>query len=128
MSDSKLSKLTEELVSLTIKEINELVDILKNEHGIEPAAAAPIQMAPAGGAPSPAVEEKTSFDVILTSAGDTKLQVIKVVREINSALGLKEAKDLVDSVPKPLKEGVSKEDAEAIKKKIEEVGGAVEIK
>ena len=118
-----LKKLAEELVNLTVLEVNELSTILKDEYGIEPAAAAVIVAA--GGAE--AAEEQTEFDVILTNVGDQKIKVIKVVREV-TGLGLKEAKAVVDEAPKPLKEGATKEEAEEIKKKIEEVGGTAEIK
>ncbi|MEG2527431.1 MAG: 50S ribosomal protein L7/L12 [Mucinivorans sp.] len=124
MADIK--KFAEELVNLTVKEVNELAQILKDEYGIEPAAAAvAVAAAPAeGGA---AAAEKTSFDVILTDAGGAKLQVVKVVKDI-TALGLKEAKDLVDGAPKAIKEGVSKEEAETIKAQLEEAGASVEVK
>ncbi len=126
MADIK--KLAEELVNLTVKEVNELAKILKEEYGIEPAAAAVAVAAPAaGGEGGAAAAEKTSFDVILTSAGQAKLQVVKVVKEI-TGLGLKEAKDLVDGAPKPVKEGVSKEEAESIKSQLEEAGAEVEVK
>ena len=125
MADIK--KLAEELVNLTVKEVNELAGILKDEYGIEPAAAAvAVAAAPAaeGGA---AAAEKTSFDVILANAGQAKLQVVKAVKDI-TGLGLKEAKDLVDGAPKAIKEGVSKADAEALKAKLEEAGATIEIK
>ncbi|MGK7395940.1 MAG: 50S ribosomal protein L7/L12 [Candidatus Cyclobacteriaceae bacterium M3_2C_046] len=123
-----LKAFAEQLVNLTVKEVNELAEILKDEYGIEPAAAAAAVMAPgAGGAAEEAVEEKTSFDVILNSAGAAKLKVVKSVKEL-TGLGLKEAKDLVDSAPKPLKEGVTKDEAEALKKQLEEAGAEVEIK
>lgn len=126
MADIK--KLAEELVSLTVKDVNELAKILKEEYGIEPAAAAvAVAAAPAAGDGAAAAAEKTSFDVILTSAGQAKLQVVKVVKDI-TGLGLKEAKDLVDAAPKPIKEGVSKEEAESIKAQIEEAGAEVEVK
>ena len=126
MADIKI--LAEELVNLTVKEVNELAKILKEEYGIEPAAAAVAVAAPAaGGEGGAAAAEKTSFDVILTSAGQAKLQVVKVVKEI-TGLGLKEAKDLVDGAPKPVKEGVSKEEAESIKSQLEEAGAEVEVK
>lgn len=127
MADIKA--LAEQLVNLTVKEVNELLDVLKNEYGIEPAAA-PVAMV-AGGVPGGAqaepVEEKTEFDVILKSAGPNKLNVVKLVKEMTS-LGLKEAKELVDSAPKPIKEKVSKNEAEALKKSLEEAGAEVEIK
>ncbi len=125
MADIK--KLAEELVNLTVKEVNELAAILKDEYGIEPAAAAvAVAAAPAGGGEA-AAAEKSSFDVILTSAGQAKLQVVKVVKEM-TGLGLKEAKDIVDAAPKPVKEGVSKEEAEALKAQLEEAGAEVELK
>ncbi len=126
MADIK--KLAEELVNLTVKDVNELAQILKDEYGIEPAAAAvAVAAAPAAGGAAPAAAEKTSFDVILTSAGQAKLQVVKVVKDI-TGLGLKEAKDLVDGAPKPVKEGVSKEEAESVKAQLEEAGAEVEVK
>ena len=112
---------------MTVLELAELVKALEEEFGVSAAAPVAVAAAPAAAAAAPAEEEKSSFDVILTSAGDKKIQVIKVVREL-TGLGLKEAKDLVDGAPKPLKEGVSKEQAEEIKAKIEEAGGTVEIK
>ena len=117
MADIK--KLAEELVNLTVKEVNELAGILKDEYGIEPAAPAE------GGAAAAA--EKTSFDVVLANAGQAKLQVVKAVKDI-TGLGLKEAKDLVDGAPKTVKEGVSKEEAEQIKSQLEEAGAEVELK
>ena len=117
----------EQLVNLTVKEVNELADILKSEYGIEPAAAAVAVAAGPGAGAGPAVEEKTSFDVILKDGGAQKLGVVKVVKEI-TGLGLKEAKDLVDGAPKPIKEGVSKDEAESIKAKLEEAGAGVELK
>lgn len=114
------------MVNLTVKEVNELAQILKDDYGIEPAAAA-VVAAPAGGAGAPAAAEKTTFDVILKNAGAAKLGVVKVVKDI-TGLGLKEAKDLVDGAPKPVKEGISKEDAENIKKQLEEAGAEVEVK
>jgi len=125
MADIK--KLAEELVNLTVKEVNELADILKEEYGIEPAAAAVAVAAPAAGGGEAAAAEKTSFDVVLTSAGQAKLQVVKVVKEL-TGLGLKEAKDLVDGAPKTIKEGVSKEEAESLKSQLEEAGAEVEVK
>ena len=121
-----LKQLAETLVNLTVKEVNELATILKDEYGIEPAAAAAAAAAPAEGGAA-AVEEKTSFDVILKEAGAQKLAVVKVVKEI-TGLGLKEAKDLVDGAPKAIKEGTTKDDAEAIKAKLEEAGASVELK
>ncbi len=126
MADIK--KLAEELVNLTVKDVTELAKILKEEYGIEPAAAAvAVAAAPAAGDAPAAAAEKTAFDVILTSAGQAKLQVVKVVKDITS-LGLKEAKDLVDGAPKAVKEGVSKEEAESIKAQLEEAGAEVELK
>lgn len=124
MADIKA--IAEELVNLTVKEVNELATILKEEYGIEPAAAAvAVAAGPAAGGAA-AVEEKTSFDVVLKSAGAAKLQVVKAVKEA-CGLGLKEAKDLVDGAPSKLKEGVAKEEAEALKKALEEAGAEVEI-
>ena len=120
-----LKAFAEQLVNLTVKEVNELAQILKDEYGIEPAAAA-VVAAQAGGA-APAAAEKTTFDVILKSAGAAKLGVVKIVKDI-TGLGLKEAKDLVDGAPKPVKEGISKEDAENVKKQLEEAGAEVEVK
>ena len=117
----------EQLVNLTVKEVNELADILKSEYGIEPAAAAVAVAAGPGAGAGAAVEEKTSFDVILKDGGAQKLGVVKVVKEI-TGLGLKEAKDLVDGAPKAIKEGVSKDEAESIKAKLEEAGAGVELK
>ena len=123
MADIKA--IAEELVNLTVKEVNELAQVLKDEYGIEPAAAAvAVAAGPAAGAE--AAEEKTAFDVILKSAGSAKLQVVKAVKEA-CGLGLKEAKDLVDGAPSKLKEGVAKEEAEALKKALEEAGAEVEI-
>ncbi len=122
-----LKKLAEELVNLTVKEVNELADILKEEYNIEPAAAAVAVAGPAAGGEGAAAEEKTSFDVILKAPGGAKLQVVKLVKEL-TGLGLKEAKGVVDSAPAPVKEGVSKEEAEAIKTQLEEAGAEVEIK
>ena len=124
MADVKV--LAESLVSLTVKEVQELAEFLKSEYGIEPAAAAPVMMASAG-AEVAAVEEKSTFDVIIKTAGQSKLAVVKLVKELTS-LGLKEAKELVDAAPKTLKEGVSKDEAEALKKQLEEAGAEVEIK
>ncbi|HKK42968.1 MAG TPA: 50S ribosomal protein L7/L12 [Bacteroidales bacterium] len=122
-----LKKFAEELVNLSVKEVNELANILKEEYGIEPAAAAVAVAGPAGGADAPAAEEKTSFDVILTSPGGQKLQIVKLVKDL-TGLGLKEAKAVVDSAPAPVKEGVSKEEAEAIKGQLVEAGAEVELK
>ena len=121
-----LKALAEELVNLTVKEVNELAQILKDEYGIEPAAAAVAVAGPAAG-PAEVVEEKTSFDVVLKAAGASKLQVVKAVKEA-CGLGLKEAKDLVDGAPSVLKEGASKDEAEALKKALEEVGAEIELK
>ena len=125
MADIKA--IAEELVNLTVKEVNELAAVLKDEHGIEPAAAAAAAAAPTGGGDAGAVEEKSEFDVILTAAGGSKLQVVKAVKEL-TGLGLKEAKELVDGAPSPLKEGVSKDEAEALQKSLEEAGAEVELK
>lgn len=123
-----LKAFAEQLVNLTVKEVNELAAILKEEYGIEPAAAAAVVAAPAaGGDAAPAAEEKTSFDVILKSAGAQKLAVVKLVKELTS-LGLKEAKELVDGAPKAVKEGVSKEEANALKAQLEGAGAEVEVK
>ena len=124
----EITELAEKLVNLSVKDAQALVDCLKETHGIEPAGGGAVMMAPAGGeGPAEEAEEKTLFDVILAAIGDKKIQVIKAVRAATS-LGLKEAKDLVDGAPKPVKEGVSKEEAEEIKKELEEVGAVVEIK
>ncbi len=124
-----LTQLAEQLVNLTVKEVKELTDILKDQYGIEPAAAGAVMIAGGAGAGADAAaeEEKTSFDVILKSAGGQKLAVVKLVKEL-TGLGLKEAKDLVDSAPKALKEGVAKDEAEGLKKSLEEAGAEVEIK
>ena len=121
-----LKAFAEQLVGLTVKEVNELAKILKDEHGIEPAAAA-VAVAAGGGAAGGAAAAKSTFDVILKSGGQAKLQVVKVVKEL-TGLGLKESKDLVDGAPKPVKEGVSKEEAESLKAKLTEAGAEVEIK
>lgn len=121
-----LKAFAEQLVNLTVKEVNELAQILKDEYGIEPAAAAPVMVA-GGGAAAEAPAEKTSFDVVLKSAGANKLAVVKLVKDL-TGLGLKEAKELVDSAPKPLKEGAAKDEADALKKQLEEAGAEVEIK
>jgi len=123
-----LKAFAEQLVNLTVKEVNELAKILKDEYGIEPAAAAPVMMAgPAAGGDAPAAEEKTKFDVILKSAGQAKLAVVKLVKELTK-LGLKEAKDLVDGAPKLVVENVSKDEADALKTQLEEAGAEVEVK
>ncbi|MDE5559907.1 MAG: 50S ribosomal protein L7/L12 [Bacteroidales bacterium] len=126
MADIKA--LAEQLVNLTVKEVKELADVLKEEYGIEPAAAAVAVAAPgAAAAGTAAAEEKSSFDVILKNAGANKLAVVKLVKELAS-LGLKEAKELVDAAPKPVKEGIAKDEAEALKKSLEEAGAEVEVK
>ena len=125
MADIK--KFAEDLVNLTVKEVQELAQILKDEYGIEPAAAAVAVAAPAAGAAAAVEAEQTQFDVILTSAGQAKLSVVKTVKEI-TGLGLKEAKELVDSAPAKIKEKVSKSEAEQVKAQLEEAGGEVEIK
>lgn len=123
-----LKQLAETLVNLTVKDVKELADILKDEYGIEPAAAAVAIAGPAGGGGAEAeVEEKTEFDVILKSAGASKLAVVKLVKDL-TGLGLKESKDVVDGAPAPLKQAVSKDEAEALKKQLEEAGAEVEIK
>ncbi len=119
-----LKQIADQLVNLTVKEVNELAKILKDEYGIEPAAAAVAAAPAAAGA---AAAEKSTFDVILKSGGQAKLQVVKLVKEL-TGLGLKEAKDLVDAAPKPVKEGVSKEDAESLRKQLTEAGAEVEVK
>ncbi len=124
MAEAAIKELGDKIVGLTLKEAVDLGDYLKDEYGIEPAAGA-VAVAAAG--PAEEAEEKTEFDVILTAAGDQKIKVIKAVREA-TGLGLKEAKDLVDSAPKAIKEAVSKEEAEALAEKIKEVGGGVEVK
>ena len=126
MADIKA--IAEELVNLTVKEVNELANVLKEEYGIEPAAAAvAVAAGPAPAGAAAAAEEKSSFDVVLVEAGAAKLQVVKAVKEA-CGLGLKEAKDLVDGVPSTLKEGLSKDEAENLKKAIEEAGAKVELK
>ncbi len=124
MADVKA--LAEQLVGLTVKEVQELANVLKADYGIEPAAAA-VVVAAGGGEGAAAVEEKTSFDVILVNAGPSKLGVVKIVKEL-TGLGLKEAKDLVDGAPKPVKEGVGKAEAEDIAAKLKEAGAEVEVK
>jgi large subunit ribosomal protein L7/L12 len=121
-----LKKFAEELVNLSVKEVNELAKILKDEYGIEPAAAAVVSAGPAASEVA-AVEEKSTFDVILKSAGGQKLQIVKLVKDI-TGLGLKEAKAVVDAAPGPIKEGVSKDEAEAIKAQLVEAGAEVELK
>jgi large subunit ribosomal protein L7/L12 len=123
-----LKAFAEQLVNLTVKEVNELAQILKDEYGIEPAAAAAVVAAPGAGAgDAPVVEEKNTFDVILKHAGQAKLGVVKLVKELTS-LGLKESKELVDAAPKAIKEGVTRDEAEALKKQLEEAGAEVEVK
>ena len=123
-----LKKVAEQLVGLTVKEVNELADILKDEYGIEPAAAAAVAVAAGPGAGwEDAAEAKSEFDVVLKSAGGSKLAVVKLVKEL-TGLGLKEAKDLVDNAPSSIKEAVSKDDAEGLKKSLEEAGAEVELK
>ncbi len=127
MADLKV--FAEQLVGLTVKEVNDLAKILKDEYGIEPAAAGAVVVAGGGaaGGGAPAAEAKTTFDVILKAAGGQKLNVVKIVKEL-TGLGLKEAKDLVDGAPKPVKEGVSKEEADSLKAKLTEAGAEVEVK
>jgi large subunit ribosomal protein L7/L12 len=124
-----LKAFAEQLVNLTVKEVNELASILKDEYGIEPAAAGAVMVAgpAAGGGGAEAVAEQTSFDVILKASGANKLQVVKLVKDL-TGLGLKEAKDLVDAAPNPVKEGIAKDEADALKKQLEEAGAEVEIK
>jgi large subunit ribosomal protein L7/L12 len=122
-----LKSFAEQLVNLTVKEVNELAKILKEEYGIEPAAAAVAVAGPAAGPAAPAAEEKTAFDVILKAGGANKLQVVKIVKDL-TGLGLKEAKDLVDGAPKPVKEGVAKAEAEEVANKLKEAGADVEVK
>ena len=124
---ANLKDFAEQLVNLTVKEVNELAAILKEEYGIEPAAAVAVAAGGGAGADSAAAEEQTEFDVILKEAGASKLAVVKLVKEL-TGLGLKEAKDIVDAAPKPVKEGVSKDEAEGIKKSLEEAGAVVELK
>jgi large subunit ribosomal protein L7/L12 len=123
-----LKAFAEQLVSLTVKEVNELADILKEEYGIEPAAA-PVAVAagPAAGGEDGGAEEKNAFDIVLVSPGGAKLQIVKLVKEL-TGLGLKESKELVDSAPKAIKEGAPKDEAEALKKQLEEAGAEVELK
>ena len=127
MADLKV--FAEQLVNLTVKEVNELAQILKEQYGIEPAAAAAVVAAPGAStaAAAPVEEEKTSFDVVIKHPGQSKLAVVKLVKELTS-LGLKEAKELVDAAPKAIKEGVTRDEAEALKKQLEEAGAEVEIK
>ncbi len=123
-----LKTFAEQLVNLSVKEVNELAEILKDEYGIEPAAAAAAPVVAAGGADgSGAAEEQSSFDVVINSPGQAKLAIVKLVKEL-TGLGLKEAKELVDSAPKAIREGVGKDEAEALKKQLEEAGAEVELK
>ena len=122
-----LKKFAEQLVNLTVKEVNELAGILKDEYGIEPAAAAVAVAGPASGGGEAGAEEKSDFDVILKAAGGSKLAVVKLVKEL-TGLGLKEAKELVDAAPSPLKEGIARDEAEALKNSLEEAGAEVELK
>lgn len=122
-----LKEFAEQLVNLTVKEVNELATILKDEYGIEPAAAAAPVMVAGGADGGEAAEEKSSFDVVLKAAGSAKLAVVKLVKEL-TGLGLKEAKEMVDSAPSNVKEGVAKDEAEALKKQLEEAGAEVELK
>jgi large subunit ribosomal protein L7/L12 len=124
-----LKTFAEQLVNLTVKEVNELAQILKDQYGIEPAAAQAVMAAPTGAAAgaAPVEEEKTSFDVIIKHPGQSKLAVVKLVKELTS-LGLKEAKELVDAAPKAIKEGVTRDEAEALKSQLEEAGAEVEVK
>ena len=122
-----VSAIADQLVELTVKEVNELLDVLKEKHGIEPAAAAvAVAGVPAAGGEA-AAEEKNAFDVILTAPGGAKLQIVKLVKEL-TGLGLKEAKGVVDSAPAPIKEGIPKDEAENLKKQLEEAGAEVELK
>jgi len=125
MADVK--KIADQLVGLTVKEVNELLGVLKEEHGIEPAAAAVAVAGPAAGGESAVAVEKSEFDVILKAPGGAKLQIVKLVKEL-TGLGLKEAKAVVDSAPAPVKEGVSKDEAESLKSQLEEAGAEVELK
>ncbi len=122
-----LKAFADQLVNLSVKEVNELAKILKDEYGIEPAAAAAVMAAPTSGGDGGGAAEKTSFDVILKAPGGAKLNIVKLVKEI-TGLGLKEAKDLVDGAPKPVKEGVTKEEANSIKQQLEEAGAEIEVK
>ena len=125
MADVK--KIADQLVELTVKEVNELLTVLKEEHGIEPAAAAVAVAGPAAGGDGAGAAEKSDFDVVLIAPGGAKLQIVKLVKEL-TGLGLKEAKGVVDSAPAPIKEGVSKEEAESLKTQLEEAGAEVELK
>lgn len=123
----EIKELAEKIVNMTVKDAQSLVDCLKDEHGIEPAGGGAVMVAGPAGDGGGAAEEKSSFDVVLAAAGDKKIQVIKAVRAA-TGLGLKEAKELVDNAPKPVKEGLGKEEAEQLKKELEEAGGVVELK
>jgi large subunit ribosomal protein L7/L12 len=122
-----LKDFAEQLVNLSVKEVNELATILKEEYGIEPAAAAVAVAGPAAGGEGGGAEEKSAFDVVLNAPGGAKLQIVKLVKEL-TGLGLKEAKEIVDRAPAPIKEGVTKDEAEALKKQLEEAGAEVELK
>ncbi len=123
-----VNAIADQLVGLTVKEVNELLDVLKEKHGIEPAAAAVAVAGPAAGGPvAGAAEEKTTYDVILKAPGGAKLQIVKLVKEL-TGLGLKEAKGLVDAAPSPIKEGIPKDEAETLQKQLEEAGAEVELK
>jgi large subunit ribosomal protein L7/L12 len=122
-----INAIAEQLVGLTVKEVNELLNVLKEKHGIEPAAAAVAVAGPAAASAAGAAAEKTSYDVILKAPGGAKLQIVKLVKEL-TGLGLKEAKGVVDSAPAPIKEGISKDEATAIKTQLEEAGAEVELK
>ena len=122
-----LKAFAEQLVNLTVKEVNELATILKDEYGIEPAAAAPVMMSGGGGEVAAAAPEKTAFDVILKAPGGAKLAVVKLVKDL-TGLGLKEAKELVDNSPRPVKEGVTRDEADALRKQLEEAGAEVEVR
>ena len=124
---AELKEFAEQLVNLSVKEVNELANILKDEYGIEPAAAAVAVAGPVAGGGEAASEEQSEFDVILTAAGGSKLAVVKLVKEL-TGLGLKEAKDIIDSAPKAVKEGVAKDEAEALKTQLEEAGAEVDLK
>ncbi len=124
---AEIKELAEQLVNLTVKEVNELATYLKDEYGIEPAAAAVAMAGPSGGGEGEAAEEQSEFDVILVAPGGSKLAIVKLVKEL-TGLGLKEAKELVDKAPGPIKEGVSKDEAESLKQQLEEAGAEVELK
>ena len=123
-----INKIADQLVELTVKEVNELLEVMKEKHGIEPAAAAvAVSGAPAAGGETGGAEEKSTFDVVLTAPGGAKLQIVKLVKEL-TGLGLKEAKGVVDSAPAPIREGIPKDEAEALKKQLEDAGAEVELK